>query len=310
MIERKKEIIGQQLAALGCDKYRITLKPRADGLPPINYGNRSAKERKAKGLLELFHTIPDIQAIAPRLVIENMRGYDIYITPVDALHHHIVIDDMTPEALVLLRAAGYRPALIQKSSENNMQAILIARKEDRKDEQSITNRLLRKINAEFGDPEITGVRHPFRLATFWNKKEGKLEQHTVILDMPGGVCEKTDAELCAIRNALVPVVAARGGAAAGGLLPLNEPDPVALDFFAKKRLDVIRFVESRGWPLDEDKIAFRVSQDMATAGFNPDRIAGAIVAGYPHLKERHKRGDKYARQTAANAIVRTIALTR
>lgn len=299
-----------QLGALMCERFRITLKPRAEGLRPVNFGNQSAAARKAAGRPEGFWTIEELSSerIAKELIVQNIKGYDIYVTPISDQFHHIVVDDATVESLAQLKADGFRPALVQKSSRDNLQAIVIVPKVARKDEQSLANRVLRVINAQYGDKNITGVTHPFRLAPYWNKKEGKTDQNTTVLSVNPVVCDKAAGMLDAIRNA-IPMVSASPGArsaAAGGSLHLPQDNAMAEDFHSIKRADIERFVVGRGWPIDADKIDFQASRQMSAAGFSIEQIAASILTCSPHVVARHKKARKYAIQTATSAIIKGV----
>lgn len=169
----------RQHAALQSPEYRLTLKSRRENLQSFNHGKRKEGQ-------ERFFTADEVEGLLSYLSRQNSRGYDIYITPIDSAHHYLVVDDMHGDALQRLRAAGYQPALVQESSADNQQAVLkISRREDNRSEQSAANALVVELNREFGDPDFSGVVHPFRTAGLVNKKPGRGNAFTKILEAAG-----------------------------------------------------------------------------------------------------------------------------
>jgi hypothetical protein len=139
----------KQSEALGAEKYRITLKPRAEKdrngrkLFDQNYGNTGNKsDRDAVGISEKFWTKDEITVEIAKLRTKNARGYDIYLTPIDDSKHFIVVDDMSPDKEKALLDAGIKPAIIQRSSANNKQAIVVIDRVKRPNEQKLANLLV------------------------------------------------------------------------------------------------------------------------------------------------------------------------
>ena len=75
---------------------------------------------------------------------------------------------------------------MQESSGDNIQAIIkTPRRDDNRGEQSAANALVVELNREFGDPDFSGVVHPFRTAGLVNKKPGRGNAFTKILEAAG-----------------------------------------------------------------------------------------------------------------------------
>jgi hypothetical protein len=234
------------------------------------------------------------------------------VTPISAVYHHLVVDDMTHDKLTDLRGAGYIPALIQRSSTNNMQAVLVVPKIERVDEQTVANRVVVALNKRYGDPKLTGVRHAFRLAGFWNKKEGKGNPSTTVFHADPVVCRKATRELAALRNAVV-VLASPGARGAAALVfasqvvepILNaEPDPEAVAAYHRFRDTAKRFCDERGFKKDQDKLNYQVALNMLGMGYAADAVVAAMLAA---AKRTRKDFESYIVSTVRMAALKRAA---
>lgn len=305
----------QQSAALGAPAYRITLKPRREAddagkkLAPRNFGNEGHKE---KGTPERFWTAAEVEAAIPKLRRENARGYDIYITPIDNLHHYLVVDDMTPASAQALKAAGYRPVLIQQSSANNQQAIIkIERDKSRHDEQSLANNLVQTLNQLYGDPKFSGVIHPFRMAGFANKKPGKENAFTKIVEAGKELCRKAGEALAAIRQKVDDLLlqqseqrrqaerTTRAEAVDRDLDGQQAGDAVTA--YRRAARYVQSWVKNMGLTEDWSRIDFQAAKSMLKGGWTGDEVQQGILAGSPGVIDRHNDPVDYAVRTVRNA---------
>jgi hypothetical protein len=159
----KATAIIQQLDALGAESYRITaMHIREDGTKyATNFGK--SKEGDAERLWNSSEVLKQI----PKMTSENARGGNIYITPIDPSAHFALIDDLKPEKLDELKGKGYTFSTITETSPNNFQAVV---KVSKKLDSSPVNEWFKSMNREHGDPKITGLEHPMRLAGFQNRK--------------------------------------------------------------------------------------------------------------------------------------------
>jgi hypothetical protein len=97
----------------------------------------------------------------------------VYLTAKSAEARHFLLDDLTSEKLAGLKETGFFPAFVLESSPGNLQAVLNARKPKLAAdelEKDAANRVFREINQKFGDKNISGALHPFRLPGTWNWK--------------------------------------------------------------------------------------------------------------------------------------------
>jgi len=190
----------QQAAALGAPAYRLTLK---DGLRPLG------KERTAPriGLRKTGEPAPgynarQVEKLIPKLQAFNLKGFDVYLTPVDAAHHYMVVQGMTPARLAGLRADGYVPALVQQSGQDDVQAVLkVSRESAREDEQRLADAVTAELNARLGGPLVTDAEagQALPMAGFSQHGPTKKGMLTVILEALGALCRRTLAHLQSAR---------------------------------------------------------------------------------------------------------------
>lgn len=288
-------------------EYRITLTARRPELSTYNLGKSKNDDES-----ERFYSPEAVRDLIPYLSRKNLLGYDIYITPIDKAQHFILVDDTTPEKVEDMRARGFAPALVQQSSEGNVQAVLRLPRQDEKQEQKAANMLMGMLNREWGDPKISGVVHAFRMAGFSNKKPGRGDVFTRVIDAAGVICGKATDMLERAREKLREAMAerkARQQKAAPRAMERRPADALpAPDEGAEARFDALRkrevgLAKRQGWTLNNSALDFRAAKIMAQEGWEADEIAAAIVARSPNVVDRHKDAVGYATRTAQNASI-------
>lgn len=295
-VRAKMEAWSVQSRALGSPHYRLTLKSRRDDLPSFNVG----KGRGAEGA-EQFYTASDVSGMIPYLSAQNLKGRDIYLTPIDAAHHYLVVDDMTPDTLDAMTKNGWQPALVQESSAGNRQAILKVPRIDGPNEQSVANALVVSLNREYGDPNFSGAVHPFRMAGFANKKPGRDNAFTRIISAAGVICEKARDALAGIRAAFKPAPLPRLDRQDRG--SIIRP-PVSGGAFGRARSMILGLAVKNGWTVDESRLDFGAARLMSADGMSVDEVAAGIMEESPRLIERHRDPHGYALRTAQNAALK------
>jgi hypothetical protein len=301
--------IQKQLAALKTDQFRITLKPRFNGfgLYDRNFGNQyNSKIRKEKGIAEYFHSTADVLLSLPKLRSENFKGFDIYITPISADFHHLVVDDLTLETLKSLLDDGYSPTLIQYSSYNNYQAVLLAEKQPGRYEQSFANFVVSQINKKYGDKKFSGVIHPFRLATFCNKKQGKDNAVTQVVTVTDKICAKSSIEIAQERNSTPYCCPPNDNLLAATVYNCNDgvadKDQSACDFFLTQWNAEKRIVKTKNWAVDDSRLDLQVAKIMKQLGYSSEIVFSAMVYSSPQIQTRHRDTVKYAKDTVNMAF--------
>ncbi len=98
---------------------------------------------------------------------ENARGANIFIRP-SGIHQLSLVDDLTADAIAMMKRAGFEPALVVETSPVNYQAWL---KHGRILDQATSTAAARELTRRFGgDPSSADWRHFGRLAGFTNQK--------------------------------------------------------------------------------------------------------------------------------------------
>ncbi|MCP1217308.1 DNA-primase RepB domain-containing protein [Acetobacter orientalis] len=296
-VRAKMQAWSVQSHALGSPHYRLTLKSRRNDLPSFNIG----KGRGVDGA-ERFYTADDVSGLIPYLSAQNLKGRDIYLTPIDHAHHYLVVDDMTPETLTAMTGKGWRPALVQESSQGNRQAILKVPRVDGPNEQSVANALVVSLNREFGDPNFSGAVHPFRMSGFANKKPGRDNAFTRIIEAAGVICDKARDALAGIRAAFKPAPLPRID---------DRPDrgliirpPASGGAFSRAREMILGLAVKNGWTVDESRLDFNAARLLTADGMSADEVAAGILEESPRLTERHRDPHGYAMRTAQNAALK------
>lgn len=152
--------VNAQLDALGCDSFRISLIDREGAGAPFLPGKAGGVER--------FYSRKDVENLVPYLRYENNGGRHVFVTPMDDDAYFVLLDDLRKDPAEII-ADGYRPCLLQKSSWNSVQAVFKVPKSPIDNRQAVID-VFNEMNREMGDPSITGLRHPMRLAGFRNMK--------------------------------------------------------------------------------------------------------------------------------------------
>lgn len=296
-VRAKLQAWSAQHRALGSPHYRLTLKSRRDDLPSFNVG----KGKGAEGA-EQFYTASDVSGMIPYLSAQNMKGLDIYLTPIDAAHHYLVVDDMTPETLTTMTRQGWSPAIVQESSAGNRQAVLKVPRIDGSNEQRVANALVVSLNREFGDPNFSGAIHPFRMAGFANKKPDRDNAFTKIIAAAGVICEKAASALAELREMF------RRRPQPRVTSPAPSPDciirpAVSGGEFSRAREMILGLVVKNGWVVDESRLDFQAARLLSADGWTVDEVAASIIHESPGLIERHRDLNSYAFRTAQNAAL-------
>lgn len=314
----------RQASALKAPGYRITLTHVEK--PGFNHGKGKGPDGGEK-----WFTADEVKNLIPFISAKNAQGYNVYITPQATENHYILLDDTDKQKLRQLESHGFKPALTQESSPNNIQAVFIVPKpEVSAVEQTAANNVMRRLNQQYGDPRITAVVHPFRMAGFANRKpkheqDGKFP-FVQIQTAPGGGCQKMTAVLDTSRSAeqvandkvvhaqarvqaqerretienIRPYAYSPKDAHAG----LSKTEFKFISERQRQQFHSQKMVESGKWKeVDESSIDFRVCKELARST-PPQELKEALVKFSPCIDERHSDMIGYAEKTVERATIR------
>lgn len=304
--KQKLKAWGEQSNALNAPFYRLTLTSRRDNLPTYNYGKKKGEDGS-----ERFYDKDEVANLLPFLSRQNVRGYDIYITPIDQSYHYLVIDDM--HNFDDANKRGFSPCLVQSSSNGNYQAVIKVRKEDFKHEQQIANKLVVNLNSEFGDPKFSGVVHPFRLAGFSNKKPGKNNFFTKVIKTSRSMCQKVLNILCDMRESAKEAIK-------NSMLKQQEQEKLNIisDYIHDTRNNVtlsdeskfinfyrekLESVKKMNWVLDLSRVDFFVVKRCLSAKIKQQDVKELLIKFSPNVHERHNNINDYADRTINAALI-------
>lgn len=311
-IKAKLQAWSEQHAALQAPGYRLTLTARAEGLRTYNHGKQPDGS-------EQFYTAREIAELIPQLSRHNARGYDIYITPIDPRRHYVVLDDTNPDRLRMMQErTGIKPALVQQSSPGNLQAVIIADRQEGRHEQSNANYLVQSLNKAYGDPKFTGVVHPFRLSGFMNQKPAYEQggRRPITRPRPGVVelstgpdvtlnammqqqrHQQQQAEAQAASRQIEQEQQRRAAQIEAG--PTTQGGADAR--YIAEAAAICAHVASKGWPQDWSRIDYMAAGRMLKdTSYSQQQIADAIKLNSPGIDDRKQNPDYYARQTVSAA---------
>jgi hypothetical protein len=306
-IKAKQHAWRQQHEALQAPAYRITLTARREELKTYNHGKNKGPDGAEK-----FYTAQEVQELIPQLSRQNARGYDIYLTPISDQHHYIVLDDTDQQRLEQMhQRTGITPALIQESSPGNLQAIICAEKVPGKHEQSNANYIVQGLNKAYGDPQFTGVVHPFRLAGFMNQKPKYEQQNRRPIVRPRPILQCRPGADPVLNQMLdkqrqqqqEQQQRQRVQERTQRIESFNEHNKSGVDErYRELAQQYCKYVDSKGWERDWSRIDYAIAGEMLKQDYySENQIADAIKDNSPGIDERKQNPSYYAQQTVAKA---------
>lgn len=288
---QEKEVI-RELEAIAADRYRITLMHNDRNKPTINLG-----KSRIEGEPEKFYTASEVLELLPTLSYRNANSYNVFITPIPTdTEHFILIDDIKNMEAV----KEYQPSLILQSSPKSQQALL-------KVAGSFTSEQLngyfRGLNEELGDPKITGVIHPLRLAGFTNRKPKYKDSRgyfpfVSIVESMGGYSEKAMEELSKFTLDIVQSV--KEIRKFTDTVNVNQNSKPEIDDGLKRYATQFYAIAARNGEQDLSKTDYALAKTLAENGRTEQEIAETLETCSPAIHVRHKgQVDKYINRTVA-----------
>jgi Plasmid recombination enzyme. len=276
---QEKEVI-RELEAISAEKYRITLMHNDRSKPTINLG-----KNRVEGEPERFYTATEVLELLPTLAYRNAQSYNVFITPIPTdAEHFILIDDIRN----LEAVKEYQPSLILQSSPKSQQALL---KVNGNFSNEQLNAYFKQLNEEHGDPKISAVIHPLRLAGFTNRKPKYKDSRgyfpfVSIVESMGGYSEKATSELSKFTLDIVQTVKEK----------CKFIDTVNINISSKPEIDdglkryAIQFyaIAARNGEQDLSKTDYALCRKLLENGKPQHEIACVLEACSPAIHGRHK----------------------
>lgn len=288
-------------AAVGADRYAVSAIEFFE-----NGQNRGFMVNKKDGFPDGFPAL-NVEKSMRRLVGLKNNGRNIYYTPISDQKHHILVDDLDGLALADLISQGYRPAVIIESSPANYQAIITIPKIGTNFDREIGNKIVAKLNKEFGDPKLSGEIHAHRAPGFDNKKikhrrpDGTFPDVRLI-EAEGGECDKTKQLALEIKSELEK---------------LNKDKKVNLDFVVNAPetintaraykvhfRDVVRLQKKAGnEKIDASRVDYMVCMRLRATGHSAEAVEKVLITAAPETRKALKSAgshnwENYAKRTA------------
>lgn len=286
-----------QSEALNAERYRITCMSR-EGKPTFVLG------KQKDGSEEITYTKQEVETKIGQLRRNNAQGYDIYITPIDSKFHYMVIDDIKPENLEIVKQK-YSPCMVQASSLDNFQAVVKFKKSNDLKDHDAAKAAVQEANDLYGDPKVNAIRQPFRMAGFSNKKPSRNNFITrVIENMKGLVSNCLDDFIRAFKERAPEVKEKKKKEfefeqVLDSSVVLSSPEVQTA--FERSHSKYVGLAEKNGWTKNDSAIDFNVAKDLLKQKFPADTVGQALKDFSPDLSRRHKDVDSYVEKTIESA---------
>lgn len=286
--DRTARAVATQIAAMGCASYEIGVLEASPGKMLL----------RTWTVAELGHGLPWLRRM-------NARGRDIYLRPAGSVGL-ILLDDLTPRAILRLKSDGLAPAVIVETSPGNSQAWLRVSQQPVAPEQAT---MAAKILSERygGDPASAEWRHFGRLAGFTNRKpkhrqQSGMQPFVLVREATGATAERGTQLLEEAAARLQAIAAAQAAAR-----PAPSVSPAVGELLAPSAAyaAAAERIVARYPTVDLSRLDWMVCRDLASASLAVDAayLEQALRQGSPHLAER-KAGhvDDYVARTAAKVM--------
>lgn len=268
-------------------------------LPPMNK-RYTAEQAGAEGILKYLRAM-------------NAKGYDIYIRPAGAAEGMrqpiVLVDDLAPEAIDRMRAAGHEPCLVvSTSAPDRLQAwVRVGADPMRPDEAREVARILARTYG--GDMDAAKAEQYGRLPGFTNRKPLRIKQNGGV---PPFAMVQASAPGCTATRAADLVQEAR--------TTIREAQEATRQAVAAQARQVAQARQERRQESAEDMIYtawvrssrgpsggnlsavdFAAAAAGVRAGHSHGEIKEALRRVSPNLEQRHSNPEGYLERTVSAA---------
>ena len=289
-----KAKVQEQLNALNAEEYRVTLQNDNEAFV---FCNRLLK--------------PEEIIAERRLVVLNNKNLveklNVYITPISKKYDYYLIDDVLEEELQEIKAQYNICCLIQ-SSFKNFQVII--KTEHLDIPVKVKSEYFKQLNKQYGDSNIAGYPHAFRLAGFKNVKEKYLDKATgyyPIVNLVFGkneTCKTSKSSILALFNNSEYKTTYQDTNSRYKrfceVIEANNPSMGELLNVANNFYEAMR--KKYGDKTDYSRADFSLLKMLVNSNVDVEVAIDVIKQCSPNLSERHKNIEQYLQITKANLL--------
>lgn len=308
MKSKQVQLFEQYAQAVDAERYRVTsIRMREDGSKQTFILDKHAGVTRGFTPREIEQRTPEMQRL-------QQRGENIYYTPLSEHKHHILVDDMDRDRLARLIADGYRPAVVLESSPGNFQAVITVPKLGTVHDKDVGNRIAERLNAEYGDPRLSGAIHPHRAPGYENRKPERRREDGSYPEVrlrraerrecakTLALCSEIDAEYREREALKARQQSERVSGRAQSALESVAASGSAIDAYWLHYRDVLK--RQRGADSDLSRVDSMIAVRMRVTGRGQDEIEGAIRQCAPTVRasDEGRNWTDYAQRTARFAF--------
>lgn len=292
--------VGQQLAAMPCDRYLIRL-----------IHGQSRKAFPGERLWTAAHLTN--AAVGRFLRARNREGFDVYFRPFvpgcNAGYILVDLDCLHPAVLDAMVANGHEPCVVTETSPNHLQAWLRVSRDPLTFTTATT--IARQLAQLYrADPASADGHHLGRLAGFTNQKPQrrlgtglapwvKVRQAALVIASQIPVLNPTPSVSVARPGptAVAPAISGTG-------LPTAERDPLTPAEAAAiyqnwlYRLRILQRFPAPDWSI----VDLWVAKQLLQRHMPPPRVQAVLRLASPHFPRGHADPENYLRRTLARAL--------
>ena len=284
----------------GAERTTVALRRWCAALPAEAYDVRLVEAGTDRALLRRFSAGQLLGSVG-WLRRMNAQGWHVYARPDE--HRHVLIDDLDPDGLDLLRA-GHQPAALVETSPYCHQAwVTVA---DTEVPSAVAAAIARRLARDLGgDAGATGRGQVGRLPGFTNRKSmherGGLHPFA-LLRRAGPVVDPAGVEM--VRSAEAELGTALMSAPAiaptqGHCLRRRQPNEEAAAALARVRASLPAGVE-----IDRSRVDFALAVRLLGRGANVAYVEAAVLAGERATEMPAREAERYVARTLTAARVR------
>ena len=302
--EKRLGAVLSMVDALNAKAYAITLldRSRANGRDrSCNFIHNNSK---------LFKRQDFDYDMLKALASQNLRNFDVFITPLDEHKFYILVDDMDAAGVERFKSSGFAPSVVIETSKNNYQMVVRVQKDF-----AVTglvykaHAVFKHLNATYGATGMQGgVVHAFRVPMYYNKKPGRNDYGVRLAECTAGLfCAKTADLIINAPEEQLSESPMFDEAKKTALASIDiDSDLLANSLLGKAFMAELKSQNKRvidRFDHDQSDIDFEVCRRLLWIGYSDGEVATAMRYLSPTVVRKSK-ADDYCRLTVFNARAR------